>query len=167
MATHGGISKFLIFIEFLLFWDFSNDFSTRLPLTPCSENSRTPEVVWGLRQRLLPLQRQQGVLRLFWLPRNPQFRDLSQRGIQGPDVFTTLRVTGDVTLNSDVMQLVIPNDVIQTTINSAMSKSTIDSTVYPNTYRCRDREYTVLYDVTRTRIDRFFQSLTIIHLILV
>ena len=34
-------------------------------------------------------------------------------------------------------------------------------------YRCRDREYTVLYDVTGTRIDRFFQSLTIIHLILV
>ena len=100
----------------------------------------------------------------FWLPRNPQFRDLSQRGIECPDVSVTLRVTGDVTLNSDIMQLVIPNDVIQTTINSAMSNSTIDSTVYPNTYyRCRDREYTVLYDVTRTRIDRFFQSLTIIH----
>ena len=101
----------------------------------------------------------------FWLPRNPQFRDLSQRGIEGPDVFTTLRVTGDVTLNSDVMQLVIPNDIIQTTINSAISKSTIDSTVYPNTYRCLDREYmyTVSYDVTRTRIDRSFQSLTIIH----
>ena len=52
-------------LEFLLFWDFSSEFFTRLPLTPCSENSWTPEVVWGLRQRLLHLLRQQDALRRF------------------------------------------------------------------------------------------------------
>ena len=36
----------------------------------------------------------------FWLPRNPQFCDLSEPVIEGPDVFVTLRVTGDVTLDS-------------------------------------------------------------------
>ena len=37
---------------------------------------------------------------LVWLPRNPQFCDLSQRVIHWADVFITLRVTGDVTLDS-------------------------------------------------------------------
>ena len=36
----------------------------------------------------------------FWLPRNSQFRDLSQRGIECPDVSVMLHVTGDVTLDS-------------------------------------------------------------------
>ena len=36
----------------------------------------------------------------FWLPRNPQFRDLSQRVIEGADVSVTIHVTGDVTLDS-------------------------------------------------------------------
>ena len=68
----------------------------------------------------------------FWLPRNPQFRDLSQRGIHCPDVSVTLHVTGDVTLDSGSQWRHATWSFLMTTTgtHSVMSKSTVDSTVF-------------------------------------